>query len=772
MCLRLEDRTVPTTFNVTNTDDSGTGSLRQAILAANGSGGPDEIHFNIPGAGVHTITPLSQLPGISGPVIIDGYTQPGASANTNGPGQGDNAVLQIEINGANGNQNGLVLGDLADVSTIRGLVINNGFSIGISISANKVTVEGCFIGVDPTGTIARGNSHGIFFEFGQDTANGLVGGTTPAARNVISGNNSPAIFIQSGNQTIQGNLIGTDATGLIGIPNPVGVQIQGISNCVIGGSTPAARNVINASSTGVNVGSCSGTKIQGNFIQLLVDGVTPGASANNAISLELTSSSQIGGLTSTPGTGPGNVIGRAVLNGIQLTGANDIVQGNLIGTDATGTKAVGIGQNGILITDIGIGSSGDFNTIGGATVDARNVISACAFTGVRIIQATHDNLVQNNFIGTNVNGVPNSLGNGEGVFLQSATNNQIINNVVAGNAGRGVDINTSVTNTALQGNSIFANGGLGIDLIGGLQNAFGVTDNDPGDVDTGPNGLQNYPVITSNVILSGNFNITGTLNSTPNTTFLLEFFAGTADASGFGEGQAFLASKSVTTDSNGDVGFSATLPVSPGIGHAITVTATDPAGNTSEFSAALAAQAPPEVTTVIVNHGDVQRSRVTSVEVDFDQIVSLPATPTSAFTLKRQSDNAIVTLGASVDNSGNGTKVTLTFIGGAVDNVSLKDGRYTLTALQSQISSVAGQLDGNADGTGGDDFVLVGNPSNAPKLYRMYGDVDGDGSVFANDFISFRLAFSGIDDALDFDGDGFVSASDFVKFRQRFNTSI
>ena len=153
-------------FVVTNTDDAGAGSLRQAILDANGNSGLDTIQFNIPGTGVQTITPVTQLPSITDPVVLDGETQPGASANT--LANGDNAVLLIEINGATlgNNGNGLVLLAGASGSTIRGLVIDNGWSAAILIQTDTVAVEGCFLGTDPTGAIARGNTQGVFAEFG------------------------------------------------------------------------------------------------------------------------------------------------------------------------------------------------------------------------------------------------------------------------------------------------------------------------------------------------------------------------------------------------------------------------------------------------------------------------------------------------------------------------------------------------------------------------------------------------------------------------------
>src|SRR5262245_6400067 len=349
----LEDRCLPSTFTVVNVNDSGAGSLRQAIVDANNAAGADTIQFNIPGSGVHTITPASgsQLPFITDPVTIDGYTQPGSSANTNGPGQADNAVLLIEIqHPVDLGSNGLVLLDSADGSTIRGLVINKGFSRGIIVDASDVHIEGCFIGVDPTGTTALGNGIGIFFEFGADTSNGAVGGTTPDKRNVISANN-PEIFLQGGNNhVIQGNLLGTDATGLVVLSTGGnGISIQGSNGNLIGGSTPAARNVISGGSSAVFSGGSTGNKIQGNFIQVLIDGVTPGTTTGVGVNFDATESgSQIGGLTSTPGTGLGNVIGGNV--GIGLLGTKCVVQGNLIGTDATGTKVLVTHVDGIQLT--------------------------------------------------------------------------------------------------------------------------------------------------------------------------------------------------------------------------------------------------------------------------------------------------------------------------------------------------------------------------------------------------------------------------------------
>jgi hypothetical protein len=193
---------------------------------------------------------------------------------------------------------------------------------------------------------------------------------------------------------------------------------------------------------------------------------------------------------------------------------------------------------------------------------------------------------------------------------------------------------------------------------------------------------------------------------------------------------------------------------------------------------------PPKVLFVAPNGGGVQRSRVTSLLVQFDQAVVQAGTTAAAFQLKRQSDSASVVLGGFDPGFFNSRFskfgispipidfATLTFIGGPTDFGSLADGRYTLTIQASQITSANGQLDGNGDGTGGDNYVQVGAPGSGSNLFRMYGDINGDGTVSAADFIQFRQAFGGSSFAFDFDGDGAVAASDFIQFRLRFGGSI
>ncbi len=276
-------------FNVTNVNDSGPGSLRQAILDANvtpnSSVGPDNIRFNIPGAGVKTISPASALPTITDPVLIDGYSQPGAS--TNSLTTGSDATLLIELSGSNiPGAVALNFSNGSDNSTVRGLVINNGFGLGVWVNsgANGIILHGNYIGTNAAGTVALPNGNygvyqaGILVDSGTNTQ---IGGTDPAERNVIAGNQGDGVALWNSGTSgtiIQGNYIGVGADGVTALPNggsggSFGTEGGGItlrnyiSNTVIGGTAPGAGNIVsNNGRYGIVDYSGTNTIIRGNTI--------------------------------------------------------------------------------------------------------------------------------------------------------------------------------------------------------------------------------------------------------------------------------------------------------------------------------------------------------------------------------------------------------------------------------------------------------------------------------------------------------------------------
>ncbi len=252
-CELLEDRTMLAAFVVTNSADSGAGSLRQAILDANANAGLDQIEFDLPAndpghvyyaddgvdgqitlANVTTtteaddtniadidpdwahswwvISPTSALPAITDAVEIDGTTQTGAMANTNAVGQGLNSVLRIELDGSNaGNSFGLQVTGGAG-SAIHGVVINRFAQTGVQLDAADNTVTGSFVGTDTSGTQNLGNANGVVIT----ASTNAVGGTAVADRNLISANLGQGVFFSGGSGSlVQGSLIGTDISGTV-----------------------------------------------------------------------------------------------------------------------------------------------------------------------------------------------------------------------------------------------------------------------------------------------------------------------------------------------------------------------------------------------------------------------------------------------------------------------------------------------------------------------------------------------------------------------------
>ena len=424
-----------------------------------------------------------------------------------------------------------------------------------------------------------------------------IGGTTAAARNIISGNGNNGIDIANGgnHNLIQGNYIGTDVTGMAALGNynyGINVVNSGGHN-TIGGTVSGARNVVSGNTLEIHMVFGGGNDIiQGNYIGIDSAG-TALLGGEQGINIYATPGVIIGG--STPGTR--NVIKQMIIT----LGDGALVQGNYIGTNATGTAVLG---EGLLVRGIYLAASNC--AIGGTAPGAGNVIAALTTyiplqhaTGIHLAGG-HDNIIQGNYIGTNPNG--DVLGcSGAGIHIEDSYHNTIggtstgAGNTLAfcGLSGVFVNNNTS-TGNSIRGNVIHDNNGLGIDLSTGAG-PNGATPNDPGDADVGPNNLQNFPVLAT-VIGGATTQITGTLSSTPNSTFTLDFYANAAaDPSGYGEGQRYLGSATVTTNANGTVSFNVTLSATISTAEWVTGTATDVASNTSEFSSAIQIQtnAPP-----------------------------------------------------------------------------------------------------------------------------------------------------------------------------------
>ncbi|GAG84236.1 unnamed protein product, partial [marine sediment metagenome] len=267
--------------------------------------------------------------------------------------------------------------------------------------------------------------------------------------------------------------------------------------------------------------------------------------------------------------------------------------GNYIGTDANGTIDRGNKSFGVFV-----GSGASDNYIGVNGDEERNVISANGRAGVQFKHEAHDNHVAGNFIGTaSDGGLLGSDGQSLGAYTSFDPYVNIIGtngvgdpaegNLIAGNSQAGVCVSSGNSNS-IRGNAIHSNGELGIDL-----GRDGVTVNDIHDTDTGANGLQNFPAL-SEAFAGVSTRVVGELNSHPNGSFDIDFYANSAaDPSGFGEGERYLGAITVTANAMGTAVYDALIPSATMPGELITATATDLAGNTSEFSAPIFANTPP-----------------------------------------------------------------------------------------------------------------------------------------------------------------------------------
>jgi len=729
-------------FTVSNTSDSGSGSLRQAILDANANPtGIDLIVFDISGPGPHTITPGSALPTITTPVIIDGTTQPGFAGQP-----------LIELNGEDAGANADGLKITAGNSTVRGLVVNRFAGSGIWIwyeGGNRII--GNFIGTDISGTFDFGN--GLDGLLVQEASNNLIGGTSLGTRNIVSGNNHYGIFIYGTNATgnrIEGNYVGPDVTGTLEVGNSWGgILVAYASGNTIGGTDLNSGNIISGNQyRGIWIygTNATGNRIEGNFVGTDITGTSDLGNALEGIYILDAATNVIGGTV----TGVRNIVSGNDRIGIFIYGTNatgNQIEGNYVGTDVTGTLDIGNFSDGILIQ---YASGG---VIGGTELGSRNVISGNDRHGIQMYGAnTMANHVKGNYIGAQADGVT-ALGNsGHGVFIaNSAANNTIgglesgDGNIIAFNGDPGFG-GVRVTFTAgdrngVRGNSIFANESLGIDL-----GTNGVTLNDTGDSDTGANNLQNYPILTAATVGSTTTMIEGSLNSTPSSSFSLEFFANFGcDPSGNGEGQTFIGRTQVTTDSNGNSAFSAAFSNTVIGVNSVTATATDQDDNTSEFSPCVAALSVPLASFVgnpvaglaplSVSFIDVSGGTITNRFWDFGDGITTNTSATNIIHTYSSGTNTVrLTVSGSVGEStlARTNYIVATNIPPALIGVipeSLNFG-VVLTGMTAQamfvVTNAGGlMLTGNATITGGP-FVFAGGGVDAETKLLLHMDgLDG-----------------------------------------------
>lgn len=618
----LEPRQLFAAFVVSNTNLLGDGSLVKAIQDLNLSAdATNEITFNFPTTGVTTFL-APGLPEIKRTVNIVGLTD--ALGNP-----------LIELNGtlAGGLSSGLIFNRsiLADDnrSSVSGLIINRFPGDGIAVFGDgKLDIYNCRIGTDAAGNVDLGNGGNGIFVFAPEVSIGqpppiLSPGANSGYLTLVSGNargiavlGSAAHDVQITRCRIGTNLAGTAALGNDndGITVGEGAENVVISSNLISGN---ANNAVTIGTTSedttrfVTVGrnligtNAAGTATLGN-----------GQTGVNVLGARLVDIGAPDGLlpigASLPGEDGltrlpqgGNLISASkAAAGVAVAGNLDgqvRVRANLIGTDISGTQDFGNAGAGVFVGGVG-------NTVGGFTPADRNIISGNGFDGVVIEEnafLTQNNRVIGNYIGTDITGTQPLGNDGDGVLLSIGNNNSVggtepgAGNVIAFNLAKGEDghgvnvLGTTSNGNFILGNSIFGNAQLGINL----NNDNTPTPNDPLDADpfdgnTGPNGLQNFPVINSAVASAAGVAVQGVLDSQANKTYRVELFASReADPSGFGEGETFLGFVNVTTDAAGHAEFNTTTATAVPAGRVITATATDTAqNNTSEFSAGVTAQ--------------------------------------------------------------------------------------------------------------------------------------------------------------------------------------
>jgi hypothetical protein len=459
-----------------------------------------------------------------------------------------------------------------------GITVSGPGTAGIDIDANAV-------GTDASGASALpNNDDGVTIRDGaQNTRLGSVDG------NLISGNGLSGVFIGDAATTgtsLANEVVGTDGTATAAVPNENGVEVASGAH----DNTIAASIISGNRNEGVLVDG-SGTTENAVFGNRIGTGVTGATAVPNRQGVVISGGAQLNTIGGTTGKFT-NFISGNVAEGVLLTGSG--TNRNLIRADFIGTTSSGLAKlaNGV---GVRIEAGARANTVGGPSTTPTTLVSGNTNAGVEISGAgTRSNRLQGTTIGLDKNAA-NALGNATGVLVTSGAADTTVGgssagagDVISGNTHSGVEISgATTTGTDVARTRTFLNGGLGINLRPNGEAADVITPNDGGDADNGPNGLQNFPVLTAANGTSGSTTVNGTLNSTPNTQFRIDVFrnpAGTGAA--VAEGQNYVGSVTATTDGSGNASFTLTAPADFSA-EVFTATATNTSTrNTSELSAA------------------------------------------------------------------------------------------------------------------------------------------------------------------------------------------
>ncbi len=725
----LEDRSVPTTIVVTNNLDmvavDGTVSIREAFTSINNGA---NINADVVAVGGYGAADMIAFSGVASPISLPaGQLTVSKAVTVTGPGS---AVLTIQNTAAaSATSNVFKVTHATGLVTMSGmtitggnLAVNNGGGISVMAAGNLTLV-----GVTITGNMTKGIGGGVF--------NQSTGILTLISSTI------------SGNSAVEGGGIGNQTTGQVLVTNSTiagnnagafagGIFMNDGGKLTLSTST-ISGNIAATSGGGVYLVGSSGTFTIDN------SGITLNRSKSGfGGGIELRS----GTLTVTKSTVSSNSAfagggidhrgGVLTIYGSTIDGNSATFEGggilhSISSSDPTATMVV----NGSTISN-NSGSEGGGLYIGGSTSTIRNSTiakntaksSGGAGGGFYLSGMGTVVNIQNSTVALNAAIATNGRGGG---FYRTAGTLNLSSSIIADNksSAGGMDgDSTSVTitlNNSLIGSDI-AGDGITYTGTGQTNVAAGL---DPAGL-----ALNGAPAGTPLTIALQ----TGSLAINSGNNFQM-----------------------LPTDARG-AGF-----------YRIVGAAADVGAFELQSGVVFAAK----ISAVTINSklltevDKAQRSYVSDVAITFDSKIAFAGKPEAAFTLTNV-NGGVVTLAADIDNSGPGTVVTLSFTGGAVNATSLSDGRYALHVLASQIAGPG--LDGDGNGTGGDDFIFdqpaMPASIDTGKIFRLFGDYNGNGRVTVSDFIQLRLAFGNNSQSFqlfDFDNDGAVGASDFIQFRLR-----